>query len=175
MRTMRLKGYSTAAVLSILLVCCVSGILISSLETALATPSSGFVATDTVRSVFDDIHVMTNARSDRHQVQIRTKGTSDVYVVTNTVSPGGFSGWHTHPGPSIVSVKSGTAVIYSGDDPSCTPLVVNEGEGFIDPGGGHLHYVRNESGADLVLVAFQIVPFGAQRRIDAPAPGNCPF
>lgn len=173
MQSMRLKkGYAVTAALTVV---CILGVIAGSRRIAVATPGSGFVATDTTRSVFDDIHVMTNARSDRHQVQIRTKGRSDVYVVTNTVQPGGFSGWHTHPGPSIVSVKAGTAVIYSGDDPTCTPHVVNEGEGFIDPGGGHLHNVRNESGAELVLVAFQIVPFGAQRRIDAPNPGDCPF
>jgi quercetin dioxygenase-like cupin family protein len=48
---------------------------------------------------------------------------ADVYVVTNTVLPGGNSGWHTHAGPSIVAVKSGTATVYDGDDPSCTPMI----------------------------------------------------
>ena len=35
--------------------------------------------------------------------------------------------------------------------------------------------VRNEGTVDLVTVAYQIVPAGAARRIDAPAPGSCGF
>jgi hypothetical protein len=33
-----------------------------------------------------------------------------------------------------------------------------------------VHIIRNEGTADLVLVAFQLIPFGAVRRIDEPAP-----
>jgi hypothetical protein len=49
------------------------------------------------------------------------------------------------------------------------------GTGFIDEGGGHMHMVRNEGASDLVTVAFQIIPAGADRRIDGPSPGHCPF
>jgi quercetin dioxygenase-like cupin family protein len=40
---------------------------------------------------------------------IRTRGASDLYVLQNTIAPGGTFGWHSHPGPSLVIVKSGTA------------------------------------------------------------------
>jgi hypothetical protein len=50
-----------------------------------------------------------------------------------------------------------------------------EGEGFVDPGDGHLHLLRNETTAPAETVAVQILPNGAPRRIDAPDPGNCPF
>jgi mannose-6-phosphate isomerase-like protein (cupin superfamily) len=39
----------------------------------------------------------------------------------------------------------------------------------------HVHMLRNEGSVPLVTVTFQIVPAGATRRNDAPAPGNCPF
>jgi mannose-6-phosphate isomerase-like protein (cupin superfamily) len=75
-----------------------------------------------------------------------------------------------------VTVLSGTATYYDGDDPACTPHVVPAGEGFVDQGGSHVHLVRNEGNVDLVLIAFQIIPQGAQRRIDvSTSPGNCPF
>ena len=140
---------------------------------ALATPSSGFTSTMVGPTVFEEVDATTT--TGKHQVTIKTSGTSDVYVVTNTVTPGGHSGWHTHPGPSLVSVKSGTATYYEGDDPTCTPRVVKAGDGFVDHGGGHIHFIRNEGNVELVLVAVQIVPAGAMRRIDAPAPGNCRF
>ncbi|HEY3171118.1 MAG TPA: cupin domain-containing protein [Thermoanaerobaculia bacterium] len=124
-------------------------------------------------TLFDEIDVKTH--TDDHKVLIKTWGLSDVYIVTNTVALGGYSGWHSHPGPSLVTVKSGTATYYDGDDPTCTPHVVEAGNGFVDPGGGHVHMVRNEGSVQLELVAFQIVPRGAARRINAPDPGNCPF
>ena len=103
-------------------------------------------------------------------------------MVTNTVAPrngitpGGYSGWHTHPGPSVVLVKSGIATVYDGDDPSCTPMVYPAGTGFVDPGDGHVHMVRNEGADTLITQAFQIIPAGEPRRIDVPtSPGNCPF
>jgi hypothetical protein len=49
------------------------------------------------------------------------------------------------------------------------------GTGVIDPGDGHVHLLRNEGSANLVTVTVQILPAGAPRRIDAPAPGNCGF
>ena len=102
-------------------------------------------------------------------------GTSDVYAVRNTFDPGGSTGWHTHPGPSLVIVTLGTITAYDGDDPSCTPKVYTAGQGFVDPGGGHVHLLRNETNLHAETVAIQIIPNDASRRIDMPAPGNCPF
>jgi mannose-6-phosphate isomerase-like protein (cupin superfamily) len=176
-KTQLWKRPGAVTILSILLltglfVCYVSAIITSS-GTALATAPHGFTSTFVGPTRFDEIDVET--RSGDYEAQIRTKGLSDVYIVTNTAVPGGDSGWHTHPGPSVVSVKSGTATVYRGDDPNCTPQFYPAGTGFVDSGGGHVHLVRNEGNVELELVAFQLIPLGAQRRIDAPNPGNCPF
>jgi quercetin dioxygenase-like cupin family protein len=144
-----------------------------------ATPAFQFKSEILARSSFEEIAVNTRREHGREdedsKVKIKVEEPSDVYVVRNTVPPGGYSGWHTHPGPSVVLVKSGTATVYNGDDPSCTPVTYAAGTGFIDEGGGHVHMVRNEGTTDLVTVAFQIIPAGADRRIDAPSPGHCPF
>jgi quercetin dioxygenase-like cupin family protein len=147
---------------------------------ALATPASaGFVSEILGRSFFERIRVNTGHGDDdvvtANLVKILARDPSDVYMVRNTVAPGAGSGWHTHPGPSIVMVTSGTASVYEGDDPSCTPVTVPAGTGFIDAGGTHVHLVRNAGATPLVTVAFQIIPTGAARRIDAPNPGNCQF
>jgi Mannose-6-phosphate isomerase len=155
-----------------LVVCSVLGIIGFS-ETALATGASGFSSVVLGPSSLPPIDVKTH--TDDHKVIMKTWGLSDVYIVSNTVAVGGYSGWHTHPGPSLVTVKSGTATFYDGDDPSCTPRVVQAGEAVVDIGGGHVHMVRNEGNVQLELVAFQIVPQGAARRIDIPDPGTCPF
>ena len=176
-------------------VCVLAGVVHWS-GAALATPNFQFNSEILSRSLFEEIrnqirrgptnmvrHGHGHGRDDDDadwddndfKVRVRVPEPSDVYVVRNKVPPGGHSGWHTHPGPSIVSVKAGTATVYDGDDPSCAPVTYPAGTGFIDDGGGHVHMVRNEGSVELETVAFQIVPAGAERRIDAPAPGFCPF
>lgn len=109
-----------------------------------------------------------DVKSGADDVKIKTKQLSDVYVVLNTIAPGGHTGWHSHPGPSIISVKAGTATEYHGDEPN-TPHVHAAGSSFVDD-GEHSHIVRNEGNTPLELVAFQILPAGAPRRIDQPQP-----
>jgi quercetin dioxygenase-like cupin family protein len=152
-----------------------SGVAAGFLASALATPGSGFTSVDISKGRFDEIVVKTNDEH-AHQVQLRTKGESDFYVVQNTVTPGGYSGWHTHPGPSLVTVKSGTATFYEGDDPECTPHVHPAGSGFVDRGDGHVHMVRNEGNVDLVLITVQLFPADTtQQRFDVADPENCKF
>ena len=170
------KRHRAVTVLSVLMlaglfVCSVSGIFSSS-GTALATPSSGFHPTLLALALFDEIHLKTHTPT--YKAEIKTQGSSDVYFLDNTFDPGGHAGWHMHPGPSVVEVRAGTATVYSGDDPTCTPHVVPAGEGFVE-GSGHVHIVRNEGSGELEVVVFQLIPAGEPRRIDMPAPGNCPF
>ena len=141
--------------------------------TALATPGSGFTAAQQWKGVFGAIDVKNE--TDGHELELKTKGLSDVYVTRNAIAVGGHSGWHTHPGPSLIIVTLGEIMAYDGDDPTCTPTRYTAGEGFVDAGGGQIHLLRNESGAPAETVAVQILPKDATRRIDTPAPGNCNF
>jgi quercetin dioxygenase-like cupin family protein len=100
----------------------------------------------------------------------RVKGDSDLYITQNTFQPGGQSGWHTHPGPSLITVTEGTVTVYEDD---CTSTTYSVGESFTDIGCGDVHNIRNETGAEAKTIAVQIVPHGATRRIDAADPG-CP-
>ncbi len=143
--------------------------------TALATPSSGLTSSTFSLGRFGGFHLQTEAQRG-YQIEMQAEGHSDVYVVSNTFAPGGTSGWHTHPGPSLITVKSGTITAYEGDDPACKPHVYTAGQGFVDPGDAHVHLLRNEGAVDAVTVAVQFLPAGALRRIDVvTAPGNCPF
>lgn len=150
-----------------------AGVLASIAGIALATPGSGITSVNVSAGRFGEIDVKTE--TETHEVELRTREQSDIFVVSNTFAPGGDSGWHTHPGPSLITVKSGTITAYSGDDPSCTPHVYPAGSGFVDPGGHHVHLLRNEGSVEAVTIAVQVLPAGAVRRIDAPDPGNCDF
>jgi len=141
--------------------------LVAGAGVAWATPNSGLTTTIlTGPVVLDGIDLKSN--TDAHKAMIKTWGASDVYVVHNRIAPGGHTGWHSHPGLSFVSVKSGTATEYHGDDPG-TPHVYAAGAGFVEEAGG-VHIIRNEGAADLELVAFQLLPHGAVRRTDEQAP-----
>jgi len=134
---------------------------------ALATSSQGLTTTILAGPVtLEEIDVKT--MSEDHSVKIKTKGVSDVWVVQNRLAPGGHTGWHSHPGPSIVSVASGQATEYHADDPD-HGIVHAAGTAFVDDGDG-AHLIRNEGSVDLVLIAFQILPEGAPRRIDENQP-----
>jgi quercetin dioxygenase-like cupin family protein len=107
-------------------------------------------------------------------IKTKVKGDSDVYIVQNTFPPGTHSGWHTHPGPSLITVTSGELTVYEASDPTCTPIIYTAGQSFTDIGCGDVHLIRNEGSIDAVAIVVQIVPAGAVRRTDADAPGNCP-
>ena len=42
------------------------------------------------------------------KLRVDSKGATDLYVVRNTFQPGASTGWHTHPGPSLITGVSGT-------------------------------------------------------------------
>ena len=113
------------------------------------------------------------------RARIDIEGATDVHVLENVIAPGGTFGWHSHPGPSLVIVKSGTLSVYHAAD--CTtpedfaPGSPN-GSTFVDQ-GHDLHMVRNNSTtvvADVYVVSF--VPAGFPRRIDESNPdqASCP-
>ena len=137
---------------------------------AQATLPSGVTTSPVATGRFDSIN--TKIRTGAWKAKISTKGATDLHVLQNTIAPGGTFGWHSHPGPSLVIVKSGTATFYLASDPKCRPHVVPAGSGFVDQ-GHDVHVVRNEGRVDLVTVVVSLVPAGVDRRIDAPSPGNC--
>jgi len=139
---------------------------------ARATSASGFTATQIAKGVYGTMDL--NADKDgTWDLKLKTKADSDVYVTRNAIAAGGQSGWHTHPGPSLITVTVGEITVYEAD--LCTPRVYRAGEGSVDLGSGHVHLIRNESGATAETVVVQIIPKDATRRIDAPVPNNCNF
>ena len=144
----------------------------------MATPPAGLTTTLYGPGALDPVNLTARATlPSSWNARVRTHGLSDVYVADNTLAPGGTTGWHTHPGPSFVIVTQGSVTAYDEDDPTCTPHVYTANtpdNAFVDPGGGHVHLLRDESGAAAQTIAVQLVPAGADRRQDAPAPSACP-
>jgi quercetin dioxygenase-like cupin family protein len=140
--------------------------------TVLATPPSGVTPTEFGVGKLSSFR--TSGRIGAWAAKMNISGASDLHVLSNRIAPGGSFGWHSHPGPSFVIVKSGTATFYLGADPKCRAHRVRAGSTFVDQGRA-VHIVRNEGRVDLVTVVVSFTPRGATRRIDEADPGTCPF
>ncbi len=143
-----------------------------------ATPPSGFVATTLAMGRLGDMEIFNQLTPQNGNIWMswqKTKGLSDLYVQSNVWAPGGSTGWHTHPGHSLIVVTAGAVSAYEGDDPNCKPAVYTQGMAFVDPGGDHVHILRNEGAVEARTIAVQLIPADTMRRIDAENAGKCPF
>ena len=129
------------------------------------------------RATFSDPkdHVLKIKRmTGNWHVEVKSMPALDVAMQSIVFEAGTHSGWHSHPGPVFILVKSGEMTFYESDDPTCTPIRRKAGEGYLDL-GEHAHIARNESGARAENVVTYLAPPGAALRIDEAKPGNCPF
>ncbi len=171
-----LNQFKNIRILPLLIAPALIAILTFTSQPALATPSCGFTSTNLLSPVpagyfpSGSLNLMCRSNLPEWLLNTRVRGDSDLYITQNTIQPGGQSGWHTHPGPSMVTVTEGTVTVYEDD---CTSTTYSVGQTFTDLGCGDVHNLRNEAGTEAKTIAVQIVPHGATRRIDADDPG-CP-
>ncbi len=148
---------------------------------ALATTAEGYKSTVLAVGRIGDMDVSNSfphglkAEVNEWVSLQETKGLSDVYVQSNVWAPGGSTGWHSHPGHSLIIVTAGAVTDYEGHDPDCKPHVYKTGTAFVDPGGDHVHILRDEGAVEAKTVVVQLIPAGAARRIEVADPGNCHF
>jgi quercetin dioxygenase-like cupin family protein len=127
---------------------------------ALATPPFLFTANPIARGTLEG-HFKIKLQD--------SSGPGDAAIVQVTQAVGGHSGWHAHPGPAIVIVKSGELTIDQAKD--CSSRTYTTGKVAVEP-AGHVHRARNTGTTTLELwITFLDVPVGANPRIDAPDPG----
>jgi len=140
-----------------------------------ATPST---ATSTIlaQAPVSPIHITVHRRTvtGKHwRAEIKTRGLSDGYVVDNVFQPGQSTGWHSHPGPSLIFVVSGAVTNYVNSTPGCKGVTYQAGTSFVDEGGRDVHMLRNDTDAAAETIAVQLIPNGQPRRIDEPVPARC--
>src|SRR5262249_56586821 len=91
---------------------------------AWATPANGFTSTPLAQGQIDQFDVFNRFVLPGSQVWLSrqwTKGLSDGSVLLNVWQPGGSTGWHTHPGHTLIFVTAGTVAQYPADGSNCTP------------------------------------------------------
>ena len=154
------------------------GCLILFSITAWATPGSGFLFNIILNRAQapGPLHSVAKgeaADGSKWHLQLKTTGARSDFVVQDVaLAPGGYSGWHSHPGPVLITVKEGTASWYDAD---CVLQTYTAGMAFIEDAEA-IHNVRNESATQtLRLVNTYIVPTGVATRVDESAPPQCGF
>ena len=147
-----------------------------------ATPSVGFSS------------VILGRGTEMSRASLPLKHGLDIVVAKITLTPGGSSGWHSHPGGAIAIIQQGEVTFYSpvvkGDDergqiqsdeaggarhPKCVITRYTAGQSFVEL-PGEVGFAKNTGSIDTIIVAtFPGVPVGVVggQRIDQPNPGTC--
>ena len=127
---------------------------------AIATGSTGSVSSTVI-----------GAGATDQAYELRAKPGFNTVVASFTFGPNSSTGWHTHPGRTLVTVKSGTFTVYHAE--GCEPLVYGPGDAFVEL-PTTVHVGRNETSAPVELgVVFFKVPIDGSPRIDQPQPETC--
>jgi len=132
------------------------------LGVASATPSAGGSVTVLTRGTTGPIHDTSD------DFKLYQKNPGDFVMVSYQLAPGGTLGWHTHPGPALITVTAGTLTIVEHD---CSVHDYPAGSAFVDVGMGEVHDAFNNGTTAVSGYATYLnVPTGSPSRIDAPAP-----
>lgn len=98
---------------------------------------------------------------------IDVAASTDILNQTITIAPGGSTGWHGHPGTTMVVVSAGAGTFVHAD---CTTRAQPTGSAFLDTPGTQ-HNFRNDGTVPLVIHATYVnVPVASVFRLDRDAP-----
>ena len=141
---------------------------------------TGFSPTPLSFGVFGPFDVKAE-KNDKWKLELKSHGQTDVRVTNVGFGPGASSGWHSHPGPNLLTVKQGAVTVWESSNPLCTPTphVANTSTAtWVDNGGSEIHVVHNASTtADATIIAVAFYPH-ATGGVPAPTtsqtrPNNC--
>jgi hypothetical protein len=82
-------------------------------------------------------------------VKLKTKSSVDFVTQQLVIAPGGTTGWHSHPGPVLVTIKSGEMTLVDASDRSCQGRIYRAGESFVDRGDEFVHTALNRGATNL--------------------------
>ena len=137
---------------------------------AWATPASGIIFNIILSTGVATDDLDTKVRVDDWKVSVETKGASDFYMQDIAIAPGGYSGWHTHPGIFIGTVIAGTIDYY---DENCNVKTITAGKVWTE--ASELHAIANHGTEDFRGQFVYLIKQGEPRRVDAGAPACAPI
>jgi len=151
-------------ILAALLVMIGTGALL--IAVARATPATGIVSNVFLAQGTTAAPLREKVRiGDNWGVTLEDLGQSEFYVQDLVIGPGGRSGWHSHPGILLITVKEGSVTWYGKD---CEKRGYSAGQSFTEAADPH-NVLNTGSGNTQLFIAY-IVKKGESRRIEASQP-----
>jgi quercetin dioxygenase-like cupin family protein len=140
-----------------------TGLVVSAVAVAAADGGSGFTS------------VLIGRGQSNHSFEINQRKGNDVVTAQNTLAPGGFSGWHSHPGTVVLVVQSGEITLFS--EPvrggECSVHKYTAGQVFLEQPKNEQNAINSGAVPTVLAVTFFNVPHGGSNRIERTNPGNC--
>jgi quercetin dioxygenase-like cupin family protein len=129
---------------------------------------SGLVVTPLANATLDGpVHV------HRAGIEIETRGRRDTLIARLDFAKGGTTGWHTHPGPVIVAIASGTLTLrHPNGHGGCATETFRPGTGFVEA-GGDTHEATAVHGPVVVYATFLAWRGTKNYLVPVPAPSGC--
>ena len=128
-----------------------------------ATVPTGFLA---AHNSIGDVPLSALARA------VEPDGT-DVFLQHVRLGANAPTGWHTHPGPALVTVVRGSLTYQDSKANACRQATYGAGSGFVDRGFGHVHRaIAGPDGVDFYVV-YLLPPASETHVIPASAPEAC--
>ena len=140
-----------------------AGLVVGVIAVASGSPGSGFTS------------VLIGRGESGHVTVVQHKG-NDIVTAQNNADPGGFTGWHSHPGLAVVALQVGQVTMYS--EPvgggKCSAHTYSAGEVFLERPNDEENIVNTGGVPAAAGATFFNVPHGGAAFIDRPDPGDCP-
>jgi quercetin dioxygenase-like cupin family protein len=98
-------------------------------------------------------------------VALEDNGQSEMYFQDLVIGPGGYTGWHSHPGLLLITMKEGSIDFYNKD---CVKTTYAAGQSFSE--GADPHAFVNTGSVNARLLVAYVVKSGEPRRIERSQP-----
>ncbi len=144
----------------------IGGILIPAI--AIATPPFGILSNvfpsqgRTAGALQEDLTVRRGGEDGEDwELTLQTSGPADFYSQEIVIGPGGYSGWHNHPGLLMVTVKEGAIDWY---DRNCVKHTYTAGQSLTE--SNQPHTIVNSGTINTRLFGWYIIKAGEPRRVE---------
>jgi quercetin dioxygenase-like cupin family protein len=132
---------------------------------AFASPGSGVTPTTFVTANLND-----SVEVNHDRIKLQTKDPATIRVQKLEFAPGGYTGFHHHPGAVIVAIQSGSLKLVEGG--TCATRTYSAGSVFVE-GADDVHQAVSPGGA-VVYVTYIVPrdydPANEKFRVEEPVP-----
>ncbi len=140
---------------------------------ARATPPLGFLVNQILAKGVTTGKIRQHVQIPKHEdggvepweAELHANGPTDFYIQSLVLAPGGYSGWHSHPGILMATVVNGSIDFY---DDKCKKHTIGAGEMYFE--NSNPHGIINNGPVNAELSIAYLIKHDAPRRLEEDAP-----